>query len=625
MSASSSSRGLAAYGKSPPGRRPVVDVPLVKRAGTAGDQRKQKGSEADYDGQRKQPAKHQLRRWQGEQEEVEWLAEDGIGDAARGRLGIPEHRQRRPVRCHGGAGADSKDERDAETEDAQRKVDGQTHRLATEDDLVVAGQIALIRPLEREECCNHNQEGHHGKDEKATHSRRQRSPEHVCIAERTEPEQVDPGRQRCLGGEHESNDESEQNKQLAPEAPTSRLFQRINGQRQFSTSLDNTFGTGRIVQVPSKPELIVERTAAGAMGENHRIPAATVLPFSVNLPTRKGRPPGDRMAPQDWISPNSTDCGLTPAAAPRPVSAYDLRPLAVGEILDRVLSIYRAHFWLLVGLSAASAGVSVGVAVLRLVFTYFSRITIGSISYTVVTAGFAFVQGGLYLIAYSLTLAATTSAVNSIYLGEPTSIGTALRTARRLWLRCLGVAFWQGWSATWAFCLLLIPVVLLTLPGVTGPSSSILLGIVVFVGFLAGIVYGVIAYLRNSLAVPAAVIEDLGVRAAMRRSKDLATGRIGRIFLHAAAGVRAFVGCCCHPVANGICDGAQPGNGALRAAGNHAGGHLCFRLHGWSGRRDRASACSTSTSGCAGRVSTSRFCCAARPQLRLLLLPRRMR
>jgi hypothetical protein len=237
------------------------------------------------------------------------------------------------------------------------------------------------------------------------------------------------------------------------------------------------------------------------------------------------------MAPQDWISPNSTDYASTPAAAPRPVPTYDLRPLAVGEILDRVLSIYRAHFWLLVGLSAVSAGVSAGVAVLRLIFTYFSRITIGSISYNVVSAGFSFAQIGLYLIAYSLTLAATTAAVNSIYLGEPTSMGSALRTARRLWLRCLGVAFWQGWSATWAFVLLVPLVVLLATPGVRGPSAAILLGILMGLGFLAGIVYGVIAYLRNSLAIPAAVIEDLGVRAAMRRSKNLATGRIGRIFL----------------------------------------------------------------------------------------------
>jgi len=51
------------------------------------------------------------------------------------------------------------------------------------------------------------------------------------------------------------------------------------------------------------------------------------------------------------------------------------------------------------------------------------------------------------------------------------------------------------------------------------------------VGIVAGVVYGVIAYLRNSLALPAAVVEGLHVRDAMRRSKNLATGSIGRIFL----------------------------------------------------------------------------------------------
>ena len=238
------------------------------------------------------------------------------------------------------------------------------------------------------------------------------------------------------------------------------------------------------------------------------------------------------MAPQDWISPHSTAYDSTPATLPmRPMPAYDLRPLAVGEILDRVLSIYRAHFWLLVGLSAVSAGVSVGVAVLHLVYTYFSGTAPTSPSYALVAAGFSFLQVGLYLIAYGLTLAATTTAVNAIYLGEPTSMSSALSTARRLWLRCLGVAFWQGWSAAWAFMLLAIPVVLMLVPGLAGTSTAILGSVVLVLGMLACAVYGVIAYLRNSLAIPAAVIEDLGVRAAMRRSKNLATGRIGRIFL----------------------------------------------------------------------------------------------
>ena len=238
------------------------------------------------------------------------------------------------------------------------------------------------------------------------------------------------------------------------------------------------------------------------------------------------------MAPQDWISPipPAYDSATAPPTPPRG-AAYDLRPLAVGEILDRVLSIYRSHFWLLMGLSAVSAGVSVGVAVLHLLYTYFTGITVASPSYALVSGGFAFVQLGLYLIAYSLTVAATTAAVNAIYLGEPTSIASALRTASRLWLRCLGVAFWQGWSASWAFMLLLFPFLLLLVPGMRGPSVAVLFGIALFLGFICALVYGVIAYLRNSLAIPAAVIENLGVRAAMRRSKNLATGRIGRIFL----------------------------------------------------------------------------------------------
>jgi uncharacterized membrane protein len=48
---------------------------------------------------------------------------------------------------------------------------------------------------------------------------------------------------------------------------------------------------------------------------------------------------------------------------------------------------------------------------------------------------------------------------------------------------------------------------------------------------LGSFVYGIIAYIRNSLAIPAAVMENLTVRAAMRRSKVLVAGRKGRIFL----------------------------------------------------------------------------------------------
>jgi hypothetical protein len=48
---------------------------------------------------------------------------------------------------------------------------------------------------------------------------------------------------------------------------------------------------------------------------------------------------------------------------------------------------------------------------------------------------------------------------------------------------------------------------------------------------LGGFPAGVVLYLRNALAIPAAVTEELEIRPAMRRSKNLAAGSKGRIFM----------------------------------------------------------------------------------------------
>jgi len=236
------------------------------------------------------------------------------------------------------------------------------------------------------------------------------------------------------------------------------------------------------------------------------------------------------MAAQDWLSPNPVTSDPI-SAPPPPTRGYDLRPLSVGEVLDRVFSLYRGHFWFFAGLSAASAGVNAGLGILRLVFLHFSSLTVASPSYALIIGGFTLLQAGLYLIAYSLTLAATTFAVNAFYLGQPTTLGVALTVARQIWVRCLGISIWQSWSAMWAFLVLLLLIPMALIPGLRGSAGSVLMAIFLFVGILACTVYGVIAYLRNSLALPAAVVENLRVRAAIRRSKQLATGRIGRIFL----------------------------------------------------------------------------------------------
>ena len=34
------------------------------------------------------------------------------------------------------------------------------------------------------------------------------------------------------------------------------------------------------------------------------------------------------------------------------MSSFDLRPLSLGEILDRTFTLYRGYFWLFIGISA---------------------------------------------------------------------------------------------------------------------------------------------------------------------------------------------------------------------------------------------------------------------------------
>ena len=206
---------------------------------------------------------------------------------------------------------------------------------------------------------------------------------------------------------------------------------------------------------------------------------------------------------------------------------YELRPLSTGELLDRTFSLYRRRFWLYCGLSAVSATLSTLLQVCR--FTILGvpgRLGAAQAPRALIISGVAtMVTAVLYLLAYAVTQAATIAAVSSVYLGHETSMGKALEAVRPKWWRYILIALWQGWSAIWLFLLLSIPAIVLI--GFRMRDLGYLL-LVLSVGSL---VYGVIAYLRNSLAVSASVFEGLGVRSAMRRSKGLSAGRKGSIFL----------------------------------------------------------------------------------------------
>jgi hypothetical protein len=237
------------------------------------------------------------------------------------------------------------------------------------------------------------------------------------------------------------------------------------------------------------------------------------------------------------MEPGSFDNSFKSVPPPPVVPMYQLRPLSIGEVLDRTFSLYRRRFWLYCGISAISASL---LGILQITEQMFmgpagfarraAEATPDFLPTKLAVYGFLGSAGTLllYLVAYAVTQAATASAVTTIYLGHDTSISKALKVAGRKWWRYIFIALWQGWSSIWIFVVLLIPAIILM---ATKVDFLIGLGVILtFVGILS-LAYGVVAYLRNSLAVPASVFEGLSVRKSMRRSKTLAKGRVGPLFL----------------------------------------------------------------------------------------------
>jgi hypothetical protein len=219
-------------------------------------------------------------------------------------------------------------------------------------------------------------------------------------------------------------------------------------------------------------------------------------------------------------------------------AAYALRPLSLGEILDRSFAVYRANFWLFVGIAVLSSVVQlVANAVLLLIYKgyipnprtqpnpfhiYFGGQQIGSV-----------IAGLLFFLAAAVTQAATVWALSEVYLGRRTTIGDSIRAVIGRWLRFLGIGLWQAWSLAWLPLLLVLPAALLLGFGAAryGAAGAFAGGTLIFLAATGGLAFGAIALLRNSLAVQAGVVEGLKVRKAMRRSKVLAAGAKGRIFV----------------------------------------------------------------------------------------------
>ena len=226
----------------------------------------------------------------------------------------------------------------------------------------------------------------------------------------------------------------------------------------------------------------------------------------------------------------------------------ELRPLSLGELLDRTFRLYRNHFWLFVSIMAIPAAFSIPANVLLLTFQ-------GSIMNSAATApgkppnvpspatilgvlaGY-FVFAIIFGIVYWLAVAAASSAVADVYLGRACTVrGSYARIRGRFW-RLIGVFF----NIALRILGLLLFVIGILVGGIVGigflfgggrgnPIFAALFAIGLLFAYVAGLVFCVYFALRYAVTIPVLMVENQGVLASIRRSVFLTRGRRGQIFL----------------------------------------------------------------------------------------------
>jgi hypothetical protein len=231
----------------------------------------------------------------------------------------------------------------------------------------------------------------------------------------------------------------------------------------------------------------------------------------------------------------------------------NLRPLTLGEILDRTAQLYRTNFLLFAGIFSVYAGVVLALGLVQIGLGELLKARQMVTALMVTNAGLLIIESLVMYLLLGISTAAICRAVAWVNLGEPATIRGAWdsvlpRLGRYLWLMVITafkvwtplVLLYAGFVGTIAFYggfkgMSANPGAAAAQPAFTSNPQALTAilvasGIFFLLIFPVGI-YTVLMSLRYSLAIPACVVENMKARAAIRRSIALAKGSWGRIFL----------------------------------------------------------------------------------------------
>lgn len=209
------------------------------------------------------------------------------------------------------------------------------------------------------------------------------------------------------------------------------------------------------------------------------------------------------------------------------MAEVNLRPMTLGQVLDTTFSLYKRNFWLFVGIAAlpflliliveivvAAAGNTAGQT---------SRTPSFSPSYFAGVFAGASILVILYFLIMAYTQAATIFAVSDLYLARTATVrGSFARVGAKI-LRILLIFFLIFIAAV---------VGILVIALVAGVLGAIVRSpLIVFPLFILAGITALILFCRIALAIPAAMLEDVGAVTSFQRSMHLTKGYSLQVFL----------------------------------------------------------------------------------------------
>lgn len=213
-----------------------------------------------------------------------------------------------------------------------------------------------------------------------------------------------------------------------------------------------------------------------------------------------------------------------------------LQPLNLGELLDRMFSLYRKNFLLFFGIMLLPSLLAMASGILMAVFrspmvaspagAKVNPVIIGS-----AVGGFV-VAMVAYWIVYAVALGASTFAVSDVYLGRTATIAASYRRIRGRIGRLFWLMFLVSLRVFGVFMLLmLVFAIFIPLLGGRGSAAGIIVALMMLVLF--PVVFGLSIWLmlRYSVCIPSMVLEDLRAGQAIRRSAQLMKGNYLRCLL----------------------------------------------------------------------------------------------